>query len=47
MFLVLQKRDGSQDMGATSTVEIDTDLNQDARAIFEKNRRLIRYGLVA
>ncbi|WAR04145.1 R113A-like protein [Mya arenaria] len=34
------KREGSNDMGATSTVEIDTDLNQDARAIFEKQQEI-------
>ncbi|KAL4229442.1 hypothetical protein ACF0H5_012480 [Mactra antiquata] len=34
------KREGPQDMGATSTVEIDTDLAADARAIFEKQQEI-------
>ncbi|XP_060566075.1 E3 ubiquitin-protein ligase RNF113A-like [Ruditapes philippinarum] len=34
------KSEGPQDMGATSTVQIDTDLANDARAIFEKQQEV-------
>lgn len=34
------KSEGPQDMGATSTVQIDTDLANDARAIFEKQQEI-------
>ncbi|KAH3699297.1 hypothetical protein DPMN_074253 [Dreissena polymorpha] len=34
------KRDGPVDMGATSTVEIDTDLAQDARTLFEIQQQI-------
>ena len=35
-----QKREGPSDMGATATVEIDTGLDNDAQAIFEKAREI-------
>lgn len=35
-----QKREGPQDMGATATTEIDTDVNVDARTIFEKQQQI-------
>lgn len=34
------KSEGPHDMGATSTVQIDTDLSTDARAIFEKQQEV-------
>jgi len=34
------ERDGPTDMGATATIEIDTDKEKDARAIFEKAREV-------
>lgn len=35
-----QKPEGPDDGGATATVEIDTDLQQDAQAIFERNQKV-------
>lgn len=34
---VTQKRLGPQDMGATATLEIDTELDNDAQAIYERS----------
>ena len=35
-FVVLQKREGPEDMGATFTYELDTEHNKDAQAICER-----------
>lgn len=37
---MLQKREGPDDMGATATVEIDTDRDRDTQAIFEKSQEI-------
>lgn len=43
---LFQKREGPQDMGATATVEIDTDQSMDARAIFEKQQKINKVNLI-
>ena len=37
---MFQKREGPNDMGATAIVEIDTEADRDARAIFEKQQQI-------
>ena len=38
--ICFQKREGPDDMGATSVIEIDTEADKDARAIFEKQQEI-------
>lgn len=39
-FKTLQKPEGPDDAGATATIEIDTDLDKDAQAIFERKKQV-------
>lgn len=41
-----QKRDGPDDMGATSVVEIDTQADRDAQAILQRSIKVQKVGLV-
>lgn len=37
-------REGPSDMGATAVSEIDTDINQDAQAQFERVQKILKEG---